>query len=97
MHAIRVHEVGGPEVLRWEKHEPDEPGADEILIRQAAIGVNFIDIYFRNPVFTNRPPCRSPPAWKAAVVIEAVGSAVENLAPGDRVAYATMPPGAYAE
>lgn len=96
MHAIRVHETGGPEVLRWEEYEPGEPGADEVLIRQRAIGVNFIDIYFRNGLY-QPPSLPFTPGMEGAGLIEAVGSEVQDLAPGDRVAYAAGPPGAYAE
>lgn len=96
MHAIRIHELGGPEVLRWEKYEPGEPGADEILIRHRAIGVNFIDIYFRNGLYSP-PSLPFTPGMEGAGLIEAVGSEVQNFAPGDRVAYAAGPPGAYAE
>lgn len=49
--AIRVHELGGPEVLRWEEVEVGEPGEGEIRIRTTAVGVNFIDIYFRKGVY----------------------------------------------
>lgn len=96
MHAIRIHEPGGPEVLRWEEYEPGEPGADEVLIRQRAIGVNFIDIYFRNGLY-QPPSLPFTPGMEGAGLIEAVGSEVQDLAPGDRVAYAAGPPGAYAE
>lgn len=96
MRAIRVHEPGGPEVLRWEEYEPGEPAADEILIRQRAIGVNFIDVYFRNGLY-QPPSLPFTPGMEGAGLIEAVGSEVQDLAPGDRVAYAAGPPGAYAE
>lgn len=96
MRAIRVHEPGGPEVLRWEEYEPGRPSADEILIRQQAIGVNFIDIYFRSGLY-QPPSLPFTPGMEGAGIIEAVGSAVQDLAPGERVAYAAGPPGAYAE
>lgn len=97
MHAICVHETGGPEVLRWEEqHEPGPPGVDEILLRQQAIGVNFIDIYFRSGLY-QPPGLPFTPGMEGAGIIEAVGSAVHDLTAGDRVAYAAGPPGAYAE
>lgn len=96
MRAIRVHEPGGPEVLRWEEYEPGRPSADEILIRQQAIGVNFIEIYFRSGLYQS-PSLPFTPGMEGAGIIEAVGSAVQDLAPGERVAYAAGPPGAYAE
>ncbi|HET8701027.1 MAG TPA: quinone oxidoreductase [Nitrococcus sp.] len=96
MHAIRIHEPGGPEVLQWEECEPGEPGAGEILIRQRAIGVNFIDIYYRNGLY--QPPSMPfTPGMEGAGLVEAVGAGVQDLTPGDRVAYAAGPPGAYAE
>lgn len=96
MHAIRVHEPGGPEVLRWEACDPGEPAADEILIRQRAIGVNFIDIYFRAGRYSP-PTLPFTPGMEGAGIIESVGQEVRDFAPGDRVAYAAGPPGAYAE
>lgn len=94
--AIRIHETGGPEVMRWEDVDVGAPGASEARIRHTAIGLNYIDTYHRTGLY----PVPSLPAvigMEAAGVIEAVGEDVTGLAPGDRVAYASPPPGAYAE
>ncbi|WP_018952547.1 quinone oxidoreductase family protein [Thioalkalivibrio sulfidiphilus] len=95
-HAIRIHETGGPEVMRWEAIEVGEPGPGEVRLRQTAVGLNFIDVYFRTGLY----PLPSLPGglgMEAAGVVEAVGEGVQTLKEGDRVAYATPPPGAYAE
>lgn len=95
-HAIRIHETGGPEVMRWESIEVGEPGPGEVRLRQTAVGLNFIDVYFRSGLY----PLPSLPGvlgMEAAGVVEAVGEGVTTLSLGDRVAYATPPPGAYAE
>jgi NADPH2:quinone reductase len=97
-HAIRIHETGGPEVMRWEEvgageTAPLQPG--EASIRHAAVGLNFIDIYHRSGLYPL--PLPSGLGLEGAGVVEAVGSAVTDLKPGDRVAYAGGPPGAYAE
>jgi NADPH:quinone reductase len=95
-HGIVIHETGGPEVLRFEQLELAEPGAGQALVRQTAIGVNFIDVYHRTGVY----PLPSLPhgiGQEAAGVVERVGPGVGDLAPGDRVAYAGSVPGAYAE
>ncbi len=96
MHAIVVHETGGPEQMRWQRADVGSPAADEALVRHTAIGLNFIDVYFRTGLY---PPPRLPftPGMEAAGVVEAVGEDVDTLEPGDRVAYAAAPPGAYCE
>ncbi|MAF67654.1 MAG: quinone oxidoreductase [Planctomycetes bacterium] len=96
MHCIRVHEPGGAEVLRWEACAPGEPGRGEALVRHTAVGLNFIDVYFRTALY---PPPGYPfvPGIEAAGVVEEVGEAVSDLAVGDRVAYACRPLGAYSE
>lgn len=94
-HAIRIHAVGGPDVLSWEKVAVGEPGPGEALIRQTAVGVNFIDTYHRSGAYP--VPLPSGLGLEGAAVIEAVGPGVDDLKPGDRVAYATGPIGAYAE
>jgi len=93
--AIRVHQVGGPEVLRWEDIDPGKPAKGEVLLRHTAIGLNFIDVYHRTGVY---PVERLPftPGLEGAGVIEAVGEAVTDLKTGDRVAYAGAI-GSYAE
>ena len=95
-HAIRVHETGGPEVMRWESIEVADPGPGEVRLRQTAVGLNFIDVYFRTGLYPF-PSLPGIPGMEAAGVVEAVGEGVTTLAEGDRVAYATPPPGAYAE
>ena len=94
-HAIRFHQPGGPEVLKWEAVAVDEPGPLEARVRHRAVGLNFIDIYHRSGVYPL--PLPSGIGLEGAGVVEAVGSAVKDLQPGDRVAYAGGPVGAYAE
>jgi NADPH2:quinone reductase len=94
-HAIRFHETGGPEVLRWEEVAVGEPGAGEVRIRQSAVGLNFIDTYHRSGLYKVALP--SGIGLEAAGTVEAVGSGVTEFRAGDRVAYCTGPLGAYAE
>lgn len=84
--AIRVHETGGPEVLRWEEVEVGEPGHGQLRIRQHAAGVNFIDIYHRTGLYPQ--PLPFIPGQEGAGVVEAVGKGAAGFRPGDRVAYA---------
>ena len=92
--AIRVYTHGGPEVLSVEDLEVGAPGPGEALLRQTAIGVNFIDIYHRTGLYPLPQPFT--PGLEAAGVVLAVGPGVTDVAPGDRVAYASPPLGAYA-
>jgi NADPH2:quinone reductase len=94
--VVRVHEVGGPEALRFEEIEVGSPGPGQVLLRQTAVGLNFIDVYFRTGLY---PPPQLPfvPGLEAAGVVEAVGEGVRDLRVGQRVAYASPPIGAYAE
>lgn len=92
--AVRMHRNGGPEVLQYEVVEPCDPAAGEARVRQHAIGVNFIDIYYRTGLYPM--PLPGGLGLEAAGVVEAVGEGVTDIAPGDRVAYAGGPPGAYA-
>jgi NADPH2:quinone reductase len=94
--VMRVHEVGGPEVLRYENVEVGSPGPGQVLLRQTAVGLNFIDVYFRTGLY---PPPQLPfvPGLEAAAVVEALGDGVRDLQVGQRVAYASPPIGAYAE
>lgn len=94
-HAIRIHAFGGPEVMQWEAHDPGEPGRGEALIRQTAIGLNFIDIYERTGLYPNALPLVL--GREAAGVVDALGPGVRGLAVGDRVAYVSGQPGAYAQ
>lgn len=94
--AIVVSQHGGPETLVWQDVWIGDPGPDEVRVRHTAIGLNFIDVYFRTGLY---PPPALPftPGMEAAGVIEAVGESVTDLAVGDRVAYACPPPGSYTE
>jgi len=94
-HAIRIYETGGPEVMRWEEVSLGETAPNEVRVRHAAVGLNFIDIYHRSGLYPL--PLPSGLGLEGAGVVEAVGSGVTDLKPGDRVAYAGGPPGAYAE
>jgi NADPH2:quinone reductase len=94
-HAIRFHQTGGPEVLRWEEVSLPDPADHEVRVRHYAVGVNFIDIYHRSGLYP--VPLPSGLGLEGAGVVEAVGSAVTDSKPGDRVAYAGGPLGAYAE
>ena len=94
-HAIRIHQTGGPEVLRWEEVPLPDLQPNEARVRHEAVGVNFIDIYHRSGLYPL--PLPSGIGMEGAGVVEAVGSAVTELKPGDRVAYAGGPAGAYAE
>ncbi len=94
--AIRINEPGGPEVLRYEDVEVPAPGPGEALVRHSAVGLNYIDIYLRSGVY----PLPSYPAglgFEAAGTVEAIGEGVTEVKPGDRVAYAGAPIGAYAQ
>ena len=93
-HAVRIHEAGGPEVLKWEEVEVGDPGQGEVKIRQRAAGLNFIDVYHRTGLYPQQLPFT--PGVEGAGIVEAVGSGVTNVQAGDRVAYAG-PIGGYAE
>jgi NADPH2:quinone reductase len=95
-HAIRLHETGGPEKLIWEEIPLPAPKPGEALVRHKAIGVNFIDVYFRTGLY-KAPSLPAIIGMEGAGIVEAVGEGVTEVAPGDRVAYATAPIGAYAE
>ena len=92
--AIWVREIGGADVLRFEEHDPGEPGPGAVRVRPSAVGVNFIDIYFRTGLYPRPLPFVA--GLEGAGAIEAVGSGVTDLAVGDRVAWAGVP-GSYAE
>jgi NADPH2:quinone reductase len=93
--AIRIHETGGPEVLEWEEVNVGEPGPGEVRLRHGAVGLNFIDVYFRSGLYPAEVPFT--PGLEASGVVEAVGGGVTDLSVGDRVAYAAPPAGAYSE
>lgn len=96
-HRIVVHEFGGPEVLKYEEYEPPQPGPGEARVRHKAIGLNFIDVYFRTGLYP--PPMGLPftPGLEASGVVEAVGPGVSEVKVGQRVAYGTGPLGAYSD
>jgi NADPH2:quinone reductase len=91
--AIRMHEVGGPEVLKWEAVPTPTPGPTEALIRHEAVGLNYIDVYFRTGLYKAALP--ATPGMEGSGTVLAVGSSVTDLKPGERVAYAGGPIGAY--
>ena len=93
-HAIRVHKIGGPEVLQWEEVEDEEPASGQVKLRQEAAGLNFIDVYHRTGLYPQ--PLPFTPGTEGAGIVEAVGDDVDNVKVGDRVAYAG-PIGGYAE
>jgi NADPH2:quinone reductase len=94
MKAIRVHETGGPEKLRFEEVPIPEPGPGQARVRVHAVGLNFIDVYFRSGLY--KAPLPLTPGMEAAGVVDAVAKDVAGIVPGDRVAYA-MNMGAYGE
>jgi NADPH2:quinone reductase len=94
-HAILIHETGGPDVMKWEEVEVGDPGPGEIRIRHGAVGLNYIDVYFRTGMYPATPPFT--PGLEGAGAVEAVGDGVSEVAVGDRVAYAAPPAGAYAQ
>jgi NADPH2:quinone reductase len=93
--TIQIDRCGGPEVLEWRDVPVPAPGPGQVLIRHTAIGLNFIDTYHRSGLY----PLSFPAGLgvEAAGVVEAKGDGVTTLAVGDRVAYCSPPPGAYAE
>ena len=93
--AIRIHQTGGPEVLRWEEVPAVAPKAGEALIKQEAVGLNFIDVYHRIGLYPL--PMPSTIGQEAAGIVEAVGPGVTLVKPGDRVTYASGAVGAYSQ
>lgn len=94
-HAIRVHEPGGPEKMQWDEVPLPAPKAGEALVRHKAVGLNYIDVYFRTGLY-KAPSMPVTIGMEAAGVVEAVGDGVTDLKVGDRVAYAGAL-GSYAE
>lgn len=88
-----AHGPGGPEVMEWADLPVAEPGSGEVLLEQTAVGVNFIDVYFRSGLYP-WPEKTMIPGAEASGVVQAVGAGVRDLAPGDKVAY-VLPHGAY--
>lgn len=94
--AIRIHETGGPDVLRWEDVEVASPQEGEVRLRQTAVGLNYIDTYHRSGLY----PVESLPTGlgvEGAGIVEEIGQGVTQFRVGDRVAYAGGPLGSYAE
>ncbi|AIO25162.1 TPA: quinone oxidoreductase [Burkholderia cepacia] len=84
-HAVRFHETGGPDVLRWEAVDVGDPGAGQVRLRHEAVGLNFADTYFRSGLYP--VPLPAGIGVEAAGVVDAVGPGVTNVAVGDRVTY----------
>ncbi|MFZ6816577.1 quinone oxidoreductase family protein [Undibacterium sp. Rencai35W] len=93
--AIRIQQTGGPEVMEFVDVPLGQPGPGEALVRHAACGLNFIDVYFRTGLYPQ--PLPAGLGMEASGVVEAVGEGVTYVKPGDRVAYAGRPNGAYAQ
>lgn len=93
--AIRIHETGGPEVMRWEDVEVGKPGPGEVRLRHTAVGLNYIDVYHRSGLYP-LPKLPVVIGREAAGVVEEIGAGVTSLKPGDHVAYVD-PMGSYAE
>jgi NADPH2:quinone reductase len=93
--AILIRRFGGPEVLELADVEVGEPGPGQVRVRHEACGLNFIDVYQRTGLYNN--PLPLVPGMEGAGIVEAVGEGVTHLDAGDRVAYASQPPGAYCE
>ena len=94
-HATRLHKTGGPEVLTWEEVSVGKPGPGEARVRHTAIGLNYVDTYFRSGLYPT--PLPSGLGSEAAGMVEEVGPGVTDIKPGDRVAYGNSPLGAYSE
>jgi NADPH2:quinone reductase len=92
---VVIRKTGGPEVLELESYDPGKPGAGQVLVRHKAIGLNFIDCYFRSGLYPTTLPYT--PGFEGSGVIEAVGDGVTELKVGQRVAYGTGPAGAYSD
>jgi NADPH2:quinone reductase len=93
-YAIRMHANGGPEVMKWEQVPTPQPGPNEALVHHEAVGLNYIDVYFRTGLY--KAPLPATPGMEGAGTVVSVGEEVRDLSPGDRVAYAGGPIGAYA-
>ena len=93
-HAMRIHEAGGPEHLKWEEIEVGAPGPGQVRVRNTAVGLNFVDTYQRSGLYPMPMPFTL--GSEGAGVVEAVGPKVKDLKAGDRVAY-SGPIGAYAD
>ncbi|HEX6959029.1 MAG TPA: quinone oxidoreductase [Ferrovibrio sp.] len=94
-HAIRIHQVGGPEVMKWEAVEVGEPGQGQIRLKTTAAGLNYIDTYHRSGLY--KLPLPLTLGMEGAGTVTAVGPGVSDIKVGDRVAYASQPLGSYSE
>src|SRR5499426_1801837 len=97
MKAIRVSAYGGPSVLKLEEVQAPQPGPAQVLVRNHAVGVNPVDTYLRSNTDNRGPKLPYTPGSDTAGVVEAVGSAVSGVKPGDRVYVGGTLSGAYAE
>ncbi len=95
-HAIRFHKTGGPEVLQWDEVQVGKPGPGEARVRHTAVGLNYVETYFRSGLYP-APAMPSGLGTEAAGVVEEVGAGVSDVKVGDRVAYVGGPLGAYSE
>ncbi len=95
-YAIRMHSTGGPEVLSRESYDPGTPGPGEVRLIHEAIGLNFIDVYQRTGLYP-LPSMPAIPGLEGAGRVDTVGEGVDEFRTGDLVAYAGVPPGAYAQ
>ena len=93
--AIRIDKHGGPEVMKWVEVELGDPGPGEARVKMHAAGLNFIDIYHRTGLYASTLPAGV--GLEGAGVVEAVGDGVKHVKPGDRVVFADVPHGSYAE
>ncbi|MEQ9146187.1 MAG: quinone oxidoreductase [Parvibaculaceae bacterium] len=93
--AIRIHETGGPDVMNLEDVDLPDPGPGQARVKHTAIGLNYIDTYHRSGLYP--VPLPSGVGLEAAGIVEAVGDGVDNVKPGDRVAYGSGPLGAYSQ
>ena len=93
--AVVIRQTGGPEVMEYVDIDIGEPGSNEARVKQAACGLNYIDVYYRNGSYPQSLP--GGLGMEGAGIVEAVGPGVTHIKPGDRVAYAGRPTGAYAD
>ena len=94
-HVIRIHEHGGPDVMKWETIDVGDPGEKEIRVRHTAVGLNYIDTYHRSGLY--KIPLPSVIGREAAGVVDAVGAGVTDFKVGERIAYGSAPIGSYSE
>ncbi len=95
VHAIRIHEPGGPEKMKWEEVEVGTPGPGQIRLKNSAAGLNYIDTYHRTGLY--KMPLPLALGMEGAGTVTAVGANVSDIKVGDRVAYASQPLGSYSE